>query len=85
MSIPGYWMHETGGELQPAVKAYLTGTPINDRQISLIRAYLKQWIDCPMWQGDDVTWLREAIPGLTSREAIHRWADRAAQADIDPF
>jgi hypothetical protein len=83
--IPGYWMNETGPALQPAVKAYLKHEPLDDGQIAAIRAYLRQWIDAPVWHGPAINDLRAGIDGLTSRQAIRQWLDEAAEAEIDPL
>ena len=47
--LPGYWMHEISGVLAPAVKAYLTGGAMTPGQIAAMRAYVRQWIDAPIW------------------------------------
>lgn len=88
--IPGYWKNETSGVLRPAVMAYLhfyldgvdTMTP---EDIAAIRAYLRQWIAAPGFNGAGVDQLRTDIEGLTSRAAITRWLDTAADLGIDPL
>ena len=83
--IPGYWMAETSGVLRPAVMAYLHGRPLSGGQVAALRAYLRQWIGAPCWQGAAIAELRRGIDDLTSREAITRWLDRAEAAGIDPL
>lgn len=46
---PKYWRHETGGELRVAVENYLYNRLLTVRQLALLRAYLSQWIDSPVW------------------------------------
>jgi len=46
---PKYWMYEQGGELVPAVERYLRQEELSIRDIILIRAYLRQWVDSPVW------------------------------------
>jgi hypothetical protein len=82
---PGYWMNETGGRLRPAIEAYLKDQPLDEAEIATIRAYLRQWIDAPVWHGPAINDLRARIDDLTSRQAIRQWLDDAAEADIDPL
>lgn len=82
---PGYWMYETSGVLRPAVETYLYGEPMTAAQIAAMRAYLRQWIFAPVWQGAEVGELRERIDGLTTREAIAAWLDDADACGIDPL
>jgi hypothetical protein len=78
-------MHETSGVLRPVVIAYLEGEPLTPRQVDTMRAYLRQWIASPAWQGPGIQELRDAIGGLTSRKAIEEWLDRADDVAIDPL
>jgi hypothetical protein len=82
---PGYWMNEQSGKLKPAVLAYLKGERLDDVQIGFIRAYLRQWIDSPMWRGDEVEALREGVDRLVDRASIRDWLDDALKANIDPL
>jgi hypothetical protein len=82
---PGYWMYESSGALRPAVVAYLQHEPMSDEMIAAMRAYLRQWIMAPVWQGPAVDALRAAVDGLTSRQAISRWLDIALDENIDPL
>jgi hypothetical protein len=54
-------------------------------EIAAMRAYLRQWIMAPGWQGPAIDALRAAVDGLTSRQAIERWLDKAVDAGIDPL
>jgi hypothetical protein len=84
-AAPGYWMYETSGALRPAIVAYLQGDELTPAEIAAIRAYLRQWIMAPAWQGPAIDALRAAIDGLTSRQAIRRWLDIALDENIDPI
>lgn len=84
-ACPGYWMRETSGVLRPAVEAYLTGGELSAEHVAALRAYLRQWIACDWWMGDELPLLRERIDGLTSREAIRAWLDDALDMGIDPL
>jgi hypothetical protein len=85
LKTPGYWMYETSGALRPAIVAYLQGDELTPVEIAAIRAYLRQWIMAPAWQGPAIDALRAAIDGLTSRQAIRRWLDIALDENIDPI
>lgn len=82
---PAFWMNETTGVLRPAVERYLAGEPLTVSEIASLRAYLRQWINCPTWAGPDIDWLRQSINGLTSRATIDAWLDRALESGIDPL
>jgi hypothetical protein len=84
-SFVGFWMNETGGVLQPAVFAYLKQEPMTLEQIALMRAYLRQWIASPYWQGPTIDELRSGIDSLITVPAIDRWLEAALHAGIDPL
>lgn len=83
--FPRYWRDETSGVLQPAVFAYLNGDPMSAEQVAAMRAYLRQWIDAPVWAGPAVADLRHAIDHLVDREDIGRWLAIAEDNGIDPL
>ena len=85
MQTPGYWMHETSGVLRPAVEAYVRGEPMTEAHIAAMRAYFRQWIAAPTWQGENIEHLRTSIDGLTSRDALSEWVRLAEQEGIDPL
>lgn len=85
MNSPCYWQYETTGTLRPVIKAYLTGDEMTDEQIAAMRAYLRQWIEAPVWKGDVIEDLRQALDGLTSRDAIAAWLATAMDNGIDPL
>lgn len=80
----GYWRDDIGGRLVPAMLDYLHHRPLSDEQCATLRAYFRQWMACP-WLGAQLDQLRAEVDGLTSRDAIARWLDRAAAAGIDPL
>ena len=49
------------------------------------RAYLRQWIASPTYQGDDIDRLRRRVNGLLSREDVSQWLDEAENVGIDPL
>jgi len=78
-------MNETSGQLRAVVEAYLNRRQLTDLQITLMRAYLRQWIFAPGWQGPVVDDLRQRIDTLTTRKAIDEWLDIALAGGIDPL
>lgn len=91
---PKYWMHETGGELAAAIKRYLRDEPLTARDVQLIGAYFRQWIDSPVWDGNpmidepgriNLMTLRVGARFLHMRADITKWLDRAAEAGMDPL
>lgn len=90
---PRYWLYETTGVLRPAVEAYLAGS-MSPEQIAAMRAYLRQWIEAPVWDlnphasPDERAWLtnlRRRVDYLTSFAAIQAWIDEATDAGMDPL
>lgn len=76
---PKYWVDEVSGELMLAVQSYLNGREMTVREISLMRAYLRQWVDSPVWDmnphEDDAgrQWLqelRQRVKAIASRRHI---------------
>jgi len=52
---PKYWQHETGGLLAPAILRYMRGQDLSVRDLALIIAYLRQWVDSPAWDAGPAT------------------------------
>ena len=82
---PGYWMHETGGVLRPAIIAYLNDRPMTPEQIAAMRAYLRQWVADLRWRGAGLDMLRETVDRLTTKESIDEWLIHAEYEGIDPL
>ena len=89
---PKYWMHETGGQLGPAMERYLRCEPEKPDDVNLIRAYLRQWIDSPVWSdGVDsetrtsLDELRAKVRALRTRADIDEWVADALDLAIDPL
>lgn len=85
MRGPKYWMHEESGILRSVVLDYLDGKALTDEQITLMRLYLKQWIELGPWRGSNVDLLRATVNSLTTRHDIERWLEVADRENIDPF
>lgn len=93
-AAPGYWMHETGGALAPAILRYLENEPLTVRDLVLIRAYIRQWIHADVWDsnpnlGEDgraeLARLRRLAQGLNNRDAIDSWIAESVDFGLDPL
>lgn len=93
---PKYWRYEQGGELVPAVERFLgiRHEPLTPRDRDLIRTYLRQWIDSPVWEMNpsadayqlaELAGLRVQAAQIHSVGDIRRWINRAMNSAIDPF
>jgi hypothetical protein len=89
---PRYWMYETGGKLVPAMERYLKGELAEPDDVNLIRAYLRQWIDSPVWDGGaegetrtSLDHLRRTVRQIASRAAVDMWLESALDLAIDPL
>lgn len=91
---PGYWMHETGGELAQAIRRYLFSEELSVRDLLLIRAYLKQWINAAVWDQNptmdhegkaQLNTLRHLAESLTDRNSIDHWLNLAIDFGVDPL
>jgi hypothetical protein len=85
VSIPGYWMNETSGVLKPVVLKYLDGQGLDSAEVSIIRAYLQQWIGAPAFVGPDVVRLRERVDQIMSTDDVRDWLADALDAGVDPL
>lgn len=83
--VPGYWMHEQSGELAPAVRRYLEGEQLDERELALMRLYLRQWIMAPAFVGDAIAQLRAGVERIVSTESLRRWLQDAMIAGVDPL
>ena len=83
---PKYWRYETGGELAPAIEAYLVGKPLTIRQIALIRAYLYQWIKSPVWgPSAELEALRLQVSTIKTGDDVRRAIHAGLEIGIDPL
>lgn len=91
MTAPGYWMRETSGVLKPAVERYLRGESLLPSDIAVLRSYLRQWINSPVWDENPhggaatLSSLRDLVDSLTSRKQIELWTERAVEMGLDPW
>lgn len=82
---PRYWIDSPDSELIRAIRALLLSKPLSEANYTALRAYFRQWIDSPHWQGDGVKALRAGVSDLTTRKAITDWLDLAVKEGIDPL
>lgn len=87
-------MKETGGELGPAVERYIKGEDLSVRDLALIRAYLRQWVDSPAWDANPaatdlsqrrLTQLRGKVFGAATKEQIDDCIHMAVDMGMDPL
>jgi hypothetical protein len=84
-AIPGYWMNETSGVLEPVVRKYLAGDELDRDEVRTMRAYLRQWINAPGFVGPDVDKLRAGVDHLYNTGDVHAWLSRAFDLGVDPL
>jgi hypothetical protein len=82
---PKFWMNESTGILAPVVEAYLVGDALTAEQVHLMRVYLRQWIDSPVWKGDAIEKLRATVEHISNKTDITNWLDAAMDEGIDPL
>jgi len=81
-----YWMAETSGVLRPIVAAYFNGDSLSEYQVAVMREYLDQWINDPVWQPTaNLALLRSTVLHLKTRQDLDRWIDTAMDDGIDPL
>jgi hypothetical protein len=83
---PKYWLHETSGELVPAVHAYLAGERLNEYQIRLVKLYLWQWVRSPVWgPSGALESLKLRVAAIATSEDIARALKHAVDLGMDPL
>ena len=90
---PKYWAYEASGVLAQAIVRYLKGDHIQ-RDIPLIRAYFKQWVDSPVWDmnplindsaREALQALRADVDRIATFVDIAEWLDAAESRGMDPL
>jgi hypothetical protein len=82
-TTPHYWVYETTGALARVIERYLISKPLNEEEIAIMRAYLRQWIMAPQWANADE--LRASVLKIRNNRDIERWLDAALDQGIDPL
>jgi hypothetical protein len=84
MTVPGYWMNETSGVLEPVVRKYLEGAELSTGEVGTMRAYLRQWM-AGDFHGPEIEWLRLDVYDIRTTVDLRAWLARAFDAGIDPL
>ena len=92
---PKYWMLETSGELAAAVNRYLDRhinrvlrdpSGLEQRDIDLIKAYLWQWVNSPLWApSGSLQALRMMVATIQTQNDISRAITAAIRLEMDPL
>ena len=95
--LPLNWQDEVTGVLPAAVKAYLDnrvdGTPIDEQQLAIVRAFMEHYIDAPCWNhmneieemAPELAELRRDVRTIKTPEAMGEWIHRCLDLGIDPL
>ena len=89
---PKYWAYETSGRLVPVIQAYLTGETLDEAGIGVMRDYLRQWVNSPVWSSGSsiegrqaLESLRARVAAIASREDIEQAIEAAEALGMDPL
>jgi hypothetical protein len=82
--VPGYWMNETSGVLEPVVRKYLDGSLLSDSEVATMRAYLRQWI-AGDFRGPGIERLRRDVDAIRTHDDVNAWLGMAVEYGIDPL
>jgi hypothetical protein len=81
------WTFEPS-ELSVAVHAYMAGEDLTVRDVALMRAYLKQWVDSPVWGDEGLQWLaelRQRVRAIASPDDITQALSIMTAYRMDPL
>ena len=93
-NAPKYWRAEVSGRLEGPIMRYLEGKLMSTEDITLIRLYLRQWIDSPVWLMNPemdsgarraLTELRQRVRLISTRQDLDVWLHAAMDLGIDPL
>jgi hypothetical protein len=93
-NAPKFWRNETSGVLEPAIMAYLGGGPMTESQVMLVRLYVLQWINSPVWNENpaitdygraELKALRDQAEAIRTRADLREWFHIALDEGIDPL
>ena len=93
-SQPNFWMNETSGVLRPVVEKLLNGKRLLPREIAVMRAYFRQWIESPVWDlnphqtvegASRLAELRTSVTDIATMEDISTWLEIADGEGLDPL
>ena len=90
---PKYWQDETG-RLPGAMTRYLRHEPLLEGDVDLIRAYLRQWVESPVWEHNPwmntegaiaLATLRATVLGASTKVHIDRCVLMTLEMGMDPL
>jgi hypothetical protein len=90
---PKYWTLELR-EVSVAVQAYRTGKDLTVRDVLLMREYLRQWVDSPVWEMNPhetdgsrqwLAELRQRVRAIASRNDIAPCLSIMTARRMDPL
>jgi hypothetical protein len=65
---------------------YLEGRAVSRREVRVLRQYLIQWIEAPVWMpGAEIETLRRLAHLIESKADVDKWTERALNLAIDPW
>lgn len=91
---PKYWQYEIGGELVPAMHRLISQERLTETDITLIRLYLWQWIQSPVWDRNphlgaagaaELATLRDTAGKIRTVAHIREWVAVATDWGMDPL
>lgn len=94
---PLYWRDEESGILKEAVWAFINHNADNAHpapsagELSLLRDYLKYYINAPCWNfsdnafSDELAMLQVGARAIKTNEDICKWLTRSLEIGIDPL
>jgi hypothetical protein len=83
---PHHWMTEQSGKLEAAVEAYFNGEALAPAEMTLIKLYLRQYLERAVLTGDaNRARLLQRIDDLRTTRDVERFADDIAEYGVEPF
>lgn len=91
---PLYWRDEVTGRLAAVIARYLREEPLSAADLQVMRVYLIQWIDAPVWDSNPhlsaegrlyLTELRQKARNLNTYREVEEWLDAATENGMDPI
>lgn len=85
---PGYWPNETSGVLVPVITRYLNGEPLDAAQVRIMKSYLAQWVNAPVWRsagGNGLEELRAQVKRIETEAQLHAAIEAITDFGMDPL
>ena len=76
------------------MKRYLAGESLTLREIGLLRAYFRQWVDSLVWdqnphqdpaRAEELSALRASAVAIETQKDLEQWVARAVEFGMDPL